>query len=209
LSRVLSRHQFRGATTGISWVTGGTLQLETCSFIGAFTTDIRLVRFTAGDVASLFVTHSSFSDWTSNGILISNGGANAKAIVVIHDCSFTSGSNTSVNAGDNSQVFIASSRFRNSGAGVNAYALNSGQSALVEIDRCEFVGNAMAMNAGNVGQQGTARIRVARSTIAGNTTGIQLSAGGAIDGMQQGTAGTNFVEGNANGDSFSTFFASK
>ena len=201
-----------GATVGIKFQSGQSLNVENCLISG----------FSAGGSSGIDFTRASSSDNPHIHILNSTFRRNYYGIYAINTTAFTptsvSVNNSSfadcffgVAFGDQSHGTIADSVLAGNSTGVVAFGTASGTSAEVNLERCTIAQNVVGIVAGqNLDQTARATIRVANSMIFANTNGIITNLDGVTaTRLAAGSWSTNTVQGNTTDGAFSSTYAAK
>jgi hypothetical protein len=171
---------------GIRFLAGEALIVENCEIFGFNTHGID-----AGSLAGtsqLIVRDSKIYNIAQNGIFIQTSAGQATAMVdgtTFQKCA------TGILFGERTRGGVRNSVFSHNTTGLAATAPTTNDSQ-VNIDNCLFTYGSVGIQAGG----GATTLRVTRSTIVQNSTGISLTGGSAISN------GNNAVLGNTGGETF-------
>jgi hypothetical protein len=192
----LRRLSINGAGTtlglnGVNFTSGKSVHVEDCdifnfsssginaSFTGAFSPELMVVGTRIFNITG-----------TGKGINLNHTGAGQQVIAMIDGCTVQKTA-TGAFFGERTRGGVRNSVFSNNTNGLIAQAPTSND-AQVNIDNCFFTYGAVGIQAGS----GNTTLRVTRSTITQNSTGINLTGGSAFSN------GNNAVFGNTGGEAF-------
>jgi hypothetical protein len=195
-----------GVADGIDFNSGGFLHVENCTFTNFTGNGINVTRSAAADMASVFIDDSTFRE-TNNGVFVRSTGAGSKAFVTIDRSSFKKGG-IGLAANENCRAVVRDSVFSGMTLdGVLAFDTVGANPSEVLLERTSISNCAVAVTA--FATAGSATVRISDSSIIDNADGLSAAAFGQILGRQQGTLGTNTVEGNGADNDFTAHYASK
>ena len=177
-------------TNGINFSSGKALNVENCNIFNFSQNGIKANFTQAGAVTQeITVTNTRFYNiGGGNGINLSTN--NGQVIAMIDGCTFQK-MTTGAFFGERTRGGVRNSVFSNNTNGLIAQAPASNDSQ-VNIDNCFFTYGTVGIQAGS----GNTTLRVTRSTITQNSTGINLAGGSAFSN------GNNAVFGNTGGETF-------
>ena len=171
---------------GIRYLAGEALIVHNCFIFGFNTHGIDAGSLAAN--AQLIVTNTEIYNIAQNGILLQTSSGQASAMITnsrFQKCA------TGVLFGERSRGGVRDSVFSHNTNGLISQAPASNDSQ-VNIDGSLFTYGTVGIQAGS----GATTLRVTRSTIAQNATGINLTGGSALSN------GNNAVFGNTGGEAF-------
>jgi len=175
--------------SGVNFTSGKALNVENCNIFNFSNNGIRVS--VAGN-ADVTVTDTRIYNigqaGTGKGIDLTT--SSGQVIAMITGCSFQK-TNTGANFGERSRGGVRDSTFSHNTNGLIAAAPLTND-AQVNIDNCFFTYGTVGIQAG----AGNTTLRVTRSTITQNSTGINLAGGSAFSN------GNNAVFGNTGGEAF-------
>jgi hypothetical protein len=176
---------------GVNFTSGKAVNVENCNIFNFSSTGIN-VNVNNAATAELTVTDTRIYNITGagKGINLNQGNAAAQAIAMIDGCTFQK-TGTGVFLGERTRGGVRNSTFSNNTNGLVAQAPTSND-AQANIDNCFFTYGSVGIQAGS----GNTTLRVTRSTITQNSTGINLAGGSAFSN------GNNAVFGNSGGEAF-------
>ena len=170
---------------GIRYLGGQSLTVENCYIFGFGTHGIDVSLTTNGQ---LIVNNTKFNNITQNGINMTTTAGQVTAMI---DGSTFQKCATGFFAGERTRAAVRNSVFSHNTNGLVATAAVTNDSQ-VNIDNCLFTYGSVGIQAG----AGAVTLRVTRSTIVQNSTGINLTGGSAFSN------GNNAVLGNTGGEAF-------
>ncbi len=171
---------------GIRYLQGEALIVQNCYIFGFNTHGIDAGSLTGS--GQLIVSDSKIYNIAQDGIIIQTSAGQVTAMV---DGSTFQKCATGVFFGERTRGGVRNSVFSHNTNGLVATAPTSND-AQVNIDNCLFTYGSVGIQAG----AGAVTLRVTRSTIVQNSTGISLTGGSAI------STGNNAVLGNTGGETF-------
>ena len=179
--------------TGVNFTSGKSVNIENCNIFNFSSTGIN-ASFGASQAFSPEVTVTNTRIYnitgTGKGINLTHAAAGQQVIAMINGCTIQK-TNTGAFFGERSRGGVRDSTFSNNTNGLIAQAPTSNDSQ-VNIDNCFFTYGSVGIQAGS----GSTTLRVTRSTITQNSTGINLTGGSAFSN------GNNAVFGNTGGETF-------
>jgi hypothetical protein len=176
---------------GINFTSGKSLNVESCNIFN-FTTAGIDANLNNAATSELTVTDTKIYNITvsGKGINLNQANAGSQVIAMINGCTFQK-TTTGVFAGARSRAAVRDSVFSHNTNGLIAQDATTND-AQVNIDNCLFTYGSVGIQAG----AGNTTLRVTRSTITQNVTGINLTGGSAFSN------GNNAVFGNSGGETF-------
>jgi hypothetical protein len=172
--------------SGIRYLAGQSLTVENCQIFGFNTHGID--ASTLADNSQLIVTNTKIYNIAQNGIRLQTSAGQATATI---EGTIIQKTGTGAFFGERTRGAVRNSVFALNTNGVVSTATVTNDS-VVNIDACIFTGGSVGIQAGG----GAVTLRVTRSTIAQNVTGISLTGGSALSN------GNNAVFGNTGGETF-------
>jgi len=176
-------------TNGVNFTSGKSVNIENCNIFNFSTTGIRVS--TAGN-SELTVTNTRIYNIgpTGSGKGMDITTSSGQVIAMIDGCSVQK-TVTGALFGERSRGGVRNSTFSHNTNGLISQAPTTNDSQ-VNIDNCFFTYGSVGIQAGS----GNTTLRVTRSTITQNATGINLTGGSAFSN------GNNAVFGNTGGEAF-------
>ena len=175
---------------GINFTSGKAVNVESCNIFNFSGTGIRASLTTNGEVTvtDTHIYNIGPSPGTGRGMDIST--SSGQVIAMVDNCTFQK-TLTGALFGERSRGGVRNSTFSHNTNGLISQAPTSNDSQ-VNIDNCFFTYGTVGIQAGS----GNTTLRVTRSTITQNSTGINLTGGSAFSN------GNNAVFGNSGGETF-------
>jgi hypothetical protein len=178
---------------GIRFIAGDSLLVEDCYIKSYSAAGIDFENDTG--IGQLIVRHTSISQ-TAQGILVKPQAAATAARATIHDCILATNA-AGVRAEDKANVNIYESRVSgNFGDGVVSFAAGA-IGTVVIVANSQVAGNT---GAGLKTSGGASFIRVSATTITGNGSGLDHSAGGTLETFQNNVLNLNTSNGTFTGN---------
>jgi len=169
-------------TAGISFTSGGTLEIDRCVVDGASNG----VNF--ADPGQLFVKDSTFRNCTLNAVLVAPSPGNATAS--IDRCRFE-GNTSGVRAMDGVSAVLRDSVLSGQdGDAITTLAQTSGVKSSIDVVSCVVMGGFRGV-VSSAQNGGIATARVSGSTVTANTIGLAQVGAGSLQSL-----GDNVVKGN-------------
>jgi hypothetical protein len=171
---------------GIRYLAGQSLTVEGCQIFGF--TGQGIDAASLADNSQLIVTNTKFNSIAAEGIRLQTSAGQATAMIegsLFQKCA------TGVFFGERTRGAVRNSVFSHNTNGLVSTAPTTNDSQ-VNIDNCLFTYGSVGIQAG----AGATVLRVTRSTIVQNSTGINLTGGSAFSN------GNNAVLGNTGGETF-------
>lgn len=174
-------------TRGIKFLSGKKLVIENCDVTGMGKRGISIESSTAGAVATIINT--TVHDNLLNGIVLSPPASTTNYVTLDHVRAVNNGFyGLGTNAGSNTAV-------RDSDISNNTTGGILADNSFVEIVRTSITGNgAVGLNGAGIVSQNSATVRMAGTTVVGNTGQFTMASGGVIQ-----TYGDNYLGGSATG----------
>jgi hypothetical protein len=172
--------------SGIRYLAGEALIVENCEIFGFNTHGIDASTLAAN--AQLIVRDTKIYNIAQNGIRLQTSSGQVTAMI---DGSTFQKCATGLFLGERTRAAVRNSVFSHNTNGLVATAPTTND-AIANIDNCLFTYGSVGIQAG----AGAVTLRVTRSTIVQNSTGISLTGGSAISN------GNNAVLGNTGGETF-------
>jgi len=174
---------------GINFTSGKAVNVESCNIFNFSTTGIKVAT---GGNSELTVSNTLIYNIgpTGSGKGMDITTSSGQTIAMIDGCTVQK-TVTGVFFGERSRGGVRNSTFSHNTNGLISQAPTTNDSQ-VNIDNCFFIYGSVGIQAGS----GNTTLRVTRSTIAQNGTGINLAGGSAFSN------GNNAVFGNAGGETF-------
>ena len=187
---------------GISFQSGGTLTVEKCTFFNFGGDGIHIIPTATG--ATVNVIDSVIQNNKGSGILIQPG-SGGNATVNLNGVRALGNTNYGIEINGTNAGAISSLNVKNSLVSNNAisglYSTSSGAPLSVMVDTSTFSGNVMN---GVLSDSAQSTVRLGRSTVTGNGTGLNVTNGGVL-----ASYGNNNVAGNTSDGTASTTIAVK
>jgi hypothetical protein len=179
--------------TGVNFTSGKAVNIENCNIFNFSSTGIN-ASFSAAQAFSpqVTVTNTRIYNITGSGkgINLTHAAAGQQVTAMIDGCTIQKTA-TGAFFGERTRGGVRDSIFSHNTNGLIAQAPTSNDSE-VNIDNCFFTYGSVGIQAGS----GSTTLRVTRSTITQNSTGINLTGGSAFSN------GNNAVFGNTGGETF-------
>ena len=186
-----------GDPSGINFTSGGTLIVENCLLTG-FVNGISQ----GGTGTRLVVNNSEFRENTQDGILALLS-VLTPSFLTVENCRFENNADAGVNVYDWVRAVVRHSVATGNDRGyqlvTNDASVGAGTNTSLTLDDCVSSHNTSAGILVNANGQATAQVRVTRSSIIGNVTGLVKLGAGAIVSY-----GTNQVWSNNTDGTFSS-----
>jgi hypothetical protein len=190
----LRRLSINGAGTtlgirGINFTSGKAVHVVDCDIFNFSTAGIDASLNNAATSEVTVTGTRIFNITGGKGINLNQGNGASQVIAMIDGCTIQR-TTTGLFLGDRTRAGVRNSVFSHNTNGLIAQAASN--DAQANIDNCFFTYGSVGIQAGT----GATTLRVTRSTIAQNSTGINLTGGSAISN------GNNAVFGNTGGEAF-------
>jgi hypothetical protein len=188
------------ANDGILANSVAALIVDSCSFTG-FT--FSGIEFTLANPGTMTVDNSAFINNSGNGV-VTYGASNDTSVFLITNSRIESNGVYGLNLFEGSRGTIRdSSLSHNTNAGIRVQTQASGQTALLDVDRCVVSGNQDGIQATGNGAAGIETVRVSSSVVVNNRA-FGVRSGDANGHLWSRTSNT--LEGNAPDGTFTDFF---
>lgn len=178
-------------TNGVNFTSGKSLNVESCNIFNFSTNGINATLNNAA-TSDVTITDTKIYNISGSGkgINLVQTNAGSQVIAMVDGCTIQK-TNTGLFAGARSRAGVRNSTFSHNVNGLIAQDATTND-AQANIDNCFFTYGTVGIQAGS----GNTTLRVTRSTIAQNSTGISLTGGSAFSN------GNNAVFGNSGGEAF-------